>query len=85
MFAIHFNKILITVVLDREGVKGSVLFNWSEILYDPRADDMDLIVGTMHTHYLIRQVREMWNADWRRWDFSIWMSLIRSLPHACRS
>ena len=42
------------VVLDREGVKGSVLFSWGEILYDPRADDMDLIVGTMHTHYPIR-------------------------------
>lgn len=42
------------VVLDREGVKGSVLFNWNEILYDPRADDMDLIVGTMHTHYPIK-------------------------------
>ena len=46
------------VVLDREGVKGSVLFNWGEILYDPRADDMDLIVGTMHTHYPIRWAAE---------------------------
>lgn len=39
------------VYLVNENVAGSINFSYNDTPYDPRMDDSDLLVGTMHTHY----------------------------------
>lgn len=46
-----------TVHLTEPGVAGNVRFDYNDTFYDPR-DEVDLIVGTMHTHYPLT-----WAAD----------------------
>lgn len=39
------------VQLTVQGVKGDVEFSYNDTPYHPLQDNMDLVVGTMHTHY----------------------------------
>lgn len=39
------------VYLTASGVAGNVHFEYNDTPYDPREENVDLLVGTMHTHY----------------------------------